>query len=306
MSLAYIYHSDCQKHAMGEGHPEQPGRIEAIHQALQQSNLMQKLTEITPCPAKPEQLKQAHKPEYVDHVFATAPTEGMVALDPDTCMNKYSLQAALLAAGAVVQAVDLVMDGTHKRAFCNVRPPGHHAVYGQAMGFCFFNNIAVGALHALNQHQLERVAIVDFDVHHGNGTEAIFHEDQRVLLCSSFQHPFYPFSGDNSGNKHIINTPLPAGAGSSQFRAVVNDVWLPNLINFQPQLIFISAGFDAHKSDPIGGLCLDEADFAWVTEQLAEVANQLCDGKVVSSLEGGYNLQALASSAVAHVAALVR
>jgi len=225
-------------------------------------------------------------------------------LDPDTCMNKYSLQASLLAAGACIQAVDKVLTGEFPRAFCNVRPPGHHAEYDKAMGFCFFNSIAVAAKHALNQYQLERVAILDFDVHHGNGTESICKDDERILCCSTFQHPLYPFSGENSSYPNIVNSPILAGTTSEQYRQVIEDVWLPALTQFQPQLILVSAGFDAHKFDPIGGLNLIESDYSWITEQIVRVANQYAGGKVVSTLEGGYDLYALSQSVLSHVRAL--
>jgi len=229
---------------------------------------------------------------------------GLMYLDGDTAMNPYSLEAALRAAGAAVQAVDLVMTGQVENAFCNIRPPGHHAGRANAAGFCIFNNVAVAAAHALEQYGLERVAIADFDVHHGNGTEAIFHDDPRVLLCSTFRHPYYPYCGADSGNDHIINVPLAAGASGEDFRAAVTQHWLPALEAFQPQMLFISAGFDAHREDDMGGLALREADYVWVTAQLKLLAEKYADRRIVSVLEGGYALDALGRSAAAHIKVL--
>ena len=221
-------------------------------------------------------------------------------------MNPDSLEAARRASGAVIKGVDLVMEGGDvTNAFCAVRPCGHHATRNRAMGFCIFNHVAVGAMHALNAHALERVAILDFDVHHGNGTEDIFHDDERVMLCSSFQHPYYPGTGANSGNRHIIPTPLPARSGSAEFRRAIDATWWPALERFQPELIIISAGFDAHADDPLAYLELHEDDYVWITERIREVADTFAQGRIVSALEGGYDLAALGRSAVAHVAALL-
>ncbi len=247
---------------------------------------------------------RAHAAEYVDWVFGQSPQAGLVPLDGDTAMNAYSLEAALHAAGAVVKAVDLVMAGQVQNAFCNIRPPGHHAGRASAAGFCIFNNVAVGALHALEQHGLQRVAIADFDVHHGNGTENIFHDDPRVMLCSTFRHPYYPYCGADSGNDHIINVPLAAGSGGAEFRDAVTGHWLPALERFQPQLLLISTGFDAHREDDMGGLALREADYAWVTELLKDVAGRYAQGRIVSTLEGGYALHALGRSVAAHIKSL--
>jgi acetoin utilization deacetylase AcuC-like enzyme len=227
-----------------------------------------------------------------------------VQLDPDTAMNPYSLEAALRAAGAAVMATDMVMRGEADNAFCNVRPPGHHATRDQSMGFCIFNNVAVGVAHALAQYGLQRVAIVDFDVHHGNGTEAIFHDDPRVMLCSTFQHPFYPYSGADSGNAHIINVPLPAGTDGAGFRAAFMAHCLPALERFAPEMLFISAGFDAHREDDMAMLKLTEADYTWVTQQVKTLAQQYAHGRIVSTLEGGYALSALGRSAAAHIRVL--
>jgi acetoin utilization deacetylase AcuC-like enzyme len=219
-------------------------------------------------------------------------------------MNAYTLDASLYAAGAVVAAVDLLMAGQVDNAFCNVRPPGHHAKRQGASGFCIFNNVAVGAAHALDQYGLERVAIVDFDVHHGDGTQDIFQDDGRVLFCSTFQHPFYPHSGADSGNDHIINVPLPAGSDGEAFRAAVSEHWLPALENFAPQMLLVSAGFDAHREDDMGGLALREADYLWVTEALKAVAKRHAQNRIVSVLEGGYALHALGRSVMTHVKSL--
>jgi acetoin utilization deacetylase AcuC-like enzyme len=227
-----------------------------------------------------------------------------VELDGDTSMNPFTYPAALRAAGAVVMGVDMVMASQVENAFCNIRPPGHHAERAQAMGFCIFNNIAIGAMHAIVAHDLKRVAIADFDVHHGNGTEHIFHDDPRVMLCSTFQHPFYPYAGADSGNEHIINVPLAAGAGSEQFRDAVTRNWLPALEEFKPEFLFISAGFDAHRDDDMSMLRLLDADYAWVTDQLKHIAGKHSQHRIVSVLEGGYELHALGRSAMSHIKVL--
>jgi acetoin utilization deacetylase AcuC-like enzyme len=220
-------------------------------------------------------------------------------------MNAASLSAALRAAGAVVAATDAVLAGEARRAFCAVRPPGHHATRARPMGFCIFNNVAIGAAHALEAHGLERVAVLDFDVHHGNGTEDAFHDDPRVMLCSTFQHPYYPYSGADSGNEHIVNVPLPAMTDGRGFRAAVERFWMPALERYRPQLVFVSAGFDAHRDDPLAYLKLDDEDYRWVTERLVEVAERDAQGRVVSTLEGGYNTEALGRCVVEHLRVLM-
>lgn len=304
MHTAYISHPLCLKHDMGAHHPECPERIHAIEDQLIASGLYPYLQHCEAPAATREQLLGAHTAEYVDSIFAAAPDHGMVALDGDTVMNPFTLQAALRAAGAAVLGVDMVMAGLAENAFCNIRPPGHHAERARAMGFCIFNNVAIGASHALAQHGLKRVAIADFDVHHGNGTENIFHDEPRVMLCSTFQHPFYPNCGADSGNEHIINVPLAAGAGSAEFREAVTSQWIPALEVFQPQLLLISAGFDAHRDDDMSMLRLADADYGWVTEALKRVAEKHCGGRIVSVLEGGYELHALGRSAMLHVKVL--
>ena len=251
-----------------------------------------------------EQLLRVHDADYVDAIKSAAPHQGSVELDGDTTMNPFTYPAALRAAGAVVMAVDLVMQGQVENAFCNIRPPGHHAEKAQAMGFCIFNNVAIGVAHALAAHGLSRVAIADFDVHHGNGTENIFRNDPRVMLCSTFQHPFYPYKGADSGNEHIINVPLAAGAGSMEFREAVTNHWLPALEKFKPELLLISAGFDAHWEDDMSMLRFTDADYSWVTEQLKHVAERHGHKRIVSTLEGGYELHALGRCAMAHIKVL--
>ena len=286
---------------MGAHHPESPERLRAVLAAIESSGLTDRLIPLEAPEATREQLARVHGEEHLDFIFESAPSTGYAYLDPDTSMNPQSLCAALRAAGAVVRATDLVMSGETKRAFCAVRPPGHHATRGRPMGFCLFNNVAVGAAHALAAHGLERVAVLDFDVHHGNGTEDAFHEDPRVMLCSTFQHPYYPYCGAESGNDHIVNVPLPAMTDGRGFRAAVERAWLPALERFAPQLVFVSAGFDAHREDPLAYLNLEDDDYRWVTGKLVEVADRHAKGRVVSTLEGGYNTQALGRCVVEHL-----
>lgn len=289
---------------MGADHPECPERLHAINDQLIASGLLDHLIHYDAEMASKDQLTQVHTNEYVEWVFQNAPVEGLINLDGDTAMNKYTLSAALHAAGAAVQAVDLVMAGEVENAFCCIRPPGHHAGRSGASGFCIFNNIAVGAAHALKQHQLQRVAILDFDVHHGDGTEDIFHDNPQVMLCSTFRHPFYPYTGAESGNDHIINVPLAAGTRGTEFREAVTQHWLPALDRFQPEFLFISAGFDAHYEDDMGGLALKEADYLWITETLKQVAKKHTQGRIVSVLEGGYALHALGRCVMTHIKSL--
>ncbi len=304
MRTAYLSHKDCYKHDMGLHHPECPARMAAIENQLSAANILYLLAQYETPKANKEQLQRVHDSKYVEWVFNNSPQAGMVHLDGDTAMNPHSLDAALYAAGAGIKAVDLVMSGEISNAFCNIRPPGHHAGRANAAGFCIFNNIAVAAAHALAQHGLKRVAIADFDVHHGNGTEAIFHDDPRVMLCSTFRHPYYPYSGADSGNDHIINVPLPVGSSGAEFRTAVTEHWLPSLDRFKPELLLISAGFDAHLEDDMGGLALTEDDYVWVTDTLISVAKRHAQGRVVSLLEGGYALDALGRSVLAHVKCL--
>lgn len=304
MQTAYISHPLCLKHDMGAYHPESPARIHAIEDQLIASGLLSYLQHHVAPAATREQLMRVHDQIYIDTIESSVPPQGIVHLDADTALNPFSYQAALRAAGAVVLGVDLVMSAQAENVFCNIRPPGHHALRASAMGFCIFNNIAVGAAHALAQYGLRRVAIADFDVHHGNGTEEIFHGEPRVMLCSTFQHPFYPHCGTGSGNDHIINVPLAAGTGGEEFRAAVTQHWLPALEAFQPELLFISAGFDAHRDDDMAGLRLTESDYGWVTHELKRIAEKYSHGRIVSALEGGYELHALGRSAYAHIKVL--
>lgn len=305
MAIAYISHYDCQLHDMGHHHPEQPARLSAINDRLIATGLEMVLHQYDAPLATREMLETVHDSDYIDEIFAAAPEEGVAWVDGDTAMNKYSLNAALRAAGAVVQGVDLVMEGKVKQVFCGVRPPGHHAERHRAMGFCLFNNIAVGAYHAINHYGLKRVAIVDFDVHHGNGTEDIVSGDEHVLFCSTFQHPFYPHSGYDTDVPNIVNAPLRSGASGKDFREAVEQHWLPRLEAFAPELVMISAGFDAHQADDMANLNLIDTDYGWVTRRLCEVAEKTAQGRVVSSLEGGYELHALARSVEAHLKAFL-
>jgi acetoin utilization deacetylase AcuC-like enzyme len=305
MTICLISHPDCALHEMGEHHPESPARLGAVRNQLLTSGLDFVLLHQDAPLASREQLCRVHDADYVELIFQSAPEEGHVRLDPDTGMNPSSLNAALRAAGAVVLGVDLVMSGQSSAAFCNVRPPGHHAERNTAMGFCIFNNVAVGAAHALQAHQLERVAILDFDVHHGNGTEDMFRDDTQVLFCSTFQHPFYPYSGTEVDSENIVNVPLSAGADGQAFRTAVESHWLPRLEAFRPELILISAGFDAHVEDDMAGICLVEKDYAWVTTEIKKIADKYAKGRIVSTLEGGYALSALGRSVVAHINALL-
>jgi acetoin utilization deacetylase AcuC-like enzyme len=305
LATALITHPDCVLHEMGDGHPESPQRLRSVLKALEASGLASRLLAREAREARREELERVHSKEYVDAIFAAAPDQGYAFLDPDTSMNTASLSAALHAAGAVAMATDMVMSGEVSNAFCAVRPPGHHATPARPMGFCIFNNVAVGAMHAIEAHGLERVCVLDFDVHHGNGTEDAFHEDPRVMLCSTFQHPYYPYSGADSGNDHIINVPLPAMTGGEGFRAAVERFWLPALERHRPQLVFVSAGFDAHRDDPLAYLKLADEDYRWISEWLLDVAKRHAGGRVVSTLEGGYNVDALGRCVVEHVGAML-
>lgn len=251
-----------------------------------------------------EQLARVHQRHYIEAIHAASPREGLSYLDADTAMNPFTLKAALRAAGAAVLAAELVLEKKVANAFCAVRPPGHHAESARAMGFCIFNNVAVGVAHALEHYDLKRIAIADFDVHHGNGTEEIFRDNPRVMLCSTFQHPFYPYHGADSGNDHIINVPLPAGTDGAAFRKAVTQYWLPALERFQPEMLFISAGFDAHWQDDMAQFKLTESDYTWVTQLIKEVADKHAHGRIVSMLEGGYELHALGRSVAAHIKVL--
>jgi len=257
-------------------------------------------------PASEQILRLVHGQGYMDELAAMAPSVGYRGIDPDTSMNPHTLEAARFAAGALVQAVDAVMAGQSQTAFCAVRPPGHHASAARAMGFCFFNNIAVAAAHALHAHGLKRVAIIDFDVHHGNGTEAIFAGDERVLMCGFFQHPLFPDCGVDQPAANMVNVPVPAYTKGDAIKTLVAEHWLPRLQDHAPEMVFVSAGFDGHREDDMAQLGLVEKDYVWLTEQIMAVADRHAQGRIVSALEGGYNLSALARSVVAHVRTLAK
>lgn len=286
---------------MGAHHPEAPGRLTAINDHLIAQGIDAYFSYYEAPLATLEQLRRVHPASHLERLKRASPENGIVHLDPDTAMNPHTWQAALRSAGAGVKAVDLVMAGEVENAFCAVRPPGHHAERESAMGFCFFNNIAVAAHHAMAVYGLKRVAIIDFDVHHGNGTEDIFKGDERVLMCSIFQHPFYPYSGADNPAPNMCNVPIAAYSGGDEFRAAVENEWTPRLREFKPEMIFISAGFDAHYEDDMGGLKLLEPDYAWCTTQLKNLAAEMCNKRIVSMLEGGYVLSSLARSVGAHL-----
>ena len=305
MTIAYISHADCLLHDVGNHHPERPARLNAIQDQLVRSGFEFILKTYDAPLADRRDIERVHDPDYVASIFARSPKHGIVDLDEDTMMMPDTLNAALRAAGAVVHGVDLALDGEVASAFCAVRPPGHHAEKQRAMGFCLFNNIAIGTAYALDIRGLSRVAIVDFDVHQGNGTEDIFHNDSRVLFCSCFQHPFYPYTDPVTDTVNTINTALPAGTQFSALKDQIEQHWLPSLHAFKPELVMISAGFDGHVEDELSQWMLGESDYAWITRQLVTIANQYSEGRIVSSLEGGYALGALGRSVVAHLDALL-
>ena len=309
----YFSHPDCRKHEMGEGHPECPERLDAIDDRLLITGVGDALDRREAPQASISDLELAHGRMHVaalrgltdslcDDMAAGGPQHAQI--DPDTCINMHSWNAALRAAGAALAATDAVIAGELVNAFCAVRPPGHHACRDQSMGFCLLNNVAIAARHALERHGLKRVAIIDFDVHHGNGTENIVAGDQRILMVSFFQHPFYPEGGSHSNASNLVNLPVPAYTKGPQIRELVTTQWLPRLEAFRPEMIFISAGFDAHRDDDLGQMGLLESDFAWMTARLKTVADRHAQGRIVSCLEGGYNLDALARSVEAHVRVL--
>lgn len=305
MTVALITHPDCMLHDMGAHHPESPDRLKAINDQLIASGLEWLMQHFDAPKVSREQLQRIHDADYIESIFNLSPEQGLVQIDPDTSMSPHTLNAALHAAGAVVLGVDMVLGGQIDDVFCSVRPPGHHAEHNRAMGFCFFNNIAVGAAHALAEYNLDRVAIVDFDVHHGNGTEDIFRDNSGILVCSSFQHPLFPYSESSSKSDNIVYAPLSMDSGSDEFRKAIIEAWLPALNAFEPQLILCSAGFDGHREDEMSHLGLNEADYLWVTQQIKIVANKYAKGRIVSALEGGYALNALGRSVVAHINGLL-
>ena len=312
-TTGYFTHKDCRKHEMGAGHPECPERLDAIEDRLLITGVGDALDRRDAPLAALGDIELAHDrmliaairglgDQLADDIWAGGPTH--VQIDPDTAMNVHTWNAALRAAGAVMAATDSVIAGEMENAFCAVRPPGHHAERAKAMGFCFFNNIAIAAKYALERHGLQRVAIVDFDVHHGNGTEDIIKGDERILMVSFFQHPFYPFSGADTHATNMVNLPVPAYTRGMDIRELIEMMWIPRLEAFKPEMIFISAGFDAHREDDIGQMGLTEQDYAWITERIKNVAKRHAKGRIVSALEGGYNLSALGRSVEAHIRVL--
>jgi acetoin utilization deacetylase AcuC-like enzyme len=293
--VAWISHPACVLHDMGAGHPESPQRLLAIEQRLRDNGVLGRMRELEAPAATPEQLARVHERRYVERVLHADTSRGPLRLDPDTVLAAHTVEAALCAAGAGIRAVELVLAGEIDLAFCAVRPPGHHAERDQAMGFCFFNNVAVAAAHAL-ELGLRRVAILDFDLHYGNGTANIFAGDERVWLYSTYQDPLYPGWEGRPDCINLVDLPLRPGDGSEEFRAAVDRGWLGALRAQQPELIIASAGFDAHAEDPLGELQLEDEDYTWMAQQILAVAEECCPGRVVAMLEGGYALPALARS----------
>jgi len=305
MSTAIYSHPDCLRHEMGDWHPECPERLRAIDDQLILARLDGLLEQRSAPLADLADVLRNHTPGAVALVRDQVPAAGdYYPLDGDTILCHHSYQAALRAAGAAVAATDAVIAGEIDNAFCSVRPPGHHATPSEPMGFCFFNNVAIAARHAMEVHGLERVAIVDFDVHHGNGTADAFRHDPRVLMVSLFQHPFYPYSEPEPITATSVNIPVPALSDGEAVRKLVQDYWLPALHAHKPQMIFVSAGFDGHREDDMGGIGLVESDYAWITRQIMEIARLYARGRIVSCLEGGYALSALGRSVVAHLKVL--
>lgn len=304
MTTAFISHPDCALHNLGPEHPESPIRLHAIRRVLERSGLLAQLQQIEAIPATPEQIRLAHAELHQSRLELKQPAHGVVYTDEDTALCPDSLQAANLAAGAAAQATALVLSGAVRNAFAAVRPPGHHAEHRAAMGFCFYNNVAIAACSALEQAAIERVAILDFDVHHCNGTVDIFKDRPEVLVCSTFQHPYYPERYHAIDRPNIVNCPIAAHTEPHIFHRAVEEKWLPALHEHRPDMIFISAGFDAHREDPMADLNLEEEDFRQVTQVIKQYADQHCQGRIVSVLEGGYNPVPLAFSVQAHLEVL--
>lgn len=304
MATAYITHQDCLLHNMGPDHPESPVRLQAIHKVLSRTGLLDQLDQLTAVHVTEEQIRLAHASLHHKKLEMKVPESGVVYTDEDTALCPDSLHAASLAAGGVILATNRVLTGKADNAFCAVRPPGHHAEHNTPMGFCFYNNVAIGACHALTHDGIERVAVLDFDVHHCNGTVDIFKDRPEVLVCSTFQHPYYPERYTTIERSNIVNCPLAAHSDNLAFREAIETQWLPALEAHKPDMIFISAGFDAHKEDPMADLNLDEEDYRWVTQKIMEVAARHSKGRIVSVLEGGYNPVSLAFSVQAHLEVL--
>lgn len=305
MKTAFISHPDTLLHVMDGNHPESPARITAIKNALFKKNIYQKLDIYEAPAATDRELQRVHSSEYIQKIRSLSPKAGLVRLDADTAMGPMSLAAALHASGAVVFATDLIMRGMADNAFCCIRPPGHHAGRANSAGFCIFNHVAVGVAHAFKKYGIQRAAIIDFDVHHGDGTEDIFNDDSRVMLCSTFQHPFYPHRGVESRSDRMRNIPLPAKSGSKEFKLAFEQDFLPALNAFKPEIIYISAGFDAHANDPLANMRLLDADYAWMTTFIKSVAQQHAHNRIISSLEGGYHLAALGDAVCSHIESLL-
>jgi len=305
MTIAFITHPDCLFHEIDEEHPECAARLNAIQDQVIASGLDIAMEYFEAPLATQEQLSRVHDDKYIETIFQQAPDIGRIILDSDTSMNPHSLNAALRSSGAVIHAVDLLQTGKTSSAFCSIRPPGHHAEKSDAMGFCIFNNIAIGAAHALEHYGMKRIAIVDIDVHHGNGTEDIFENESRILFCSSFQHPYYPFTNLENHADNIIKIPLKAGSGGIEFRQKMEQDCLPRLEIFKPELILISAGFDGHREDDMSEINLIEEDYAWITSKLVAISRTHAQGKIISVLEGGYALSALGRSVVAQMKAML-
>jgi len=301
LSTAFISHPDCHDHDTGEGHPENASRLSAIEDRLLASRISDFVRYLDAPEVTREQLLRAHTADYLAMIDAVIPRQGYARLDPDTVISSGTLQAARRAAGSVVLAVDQLMGGQMRNAFCSVRPPGHHAESDRALGFCIYSNIAIGVKHALEAHGLKKVAVVDFDVHQANGTENILIGDDRVLYCSIFQHPFFPYTPLPENSEHVISIPLDASASSTEFRAAITDHWLPALEQFEPEMIFVSAGFDAHRDDEMSYVSLTDADFRWVSEEIVRMADISASGRIVSALEGGYEVHSLARCVEAHM-----
>ena len=306
METLYITHPACHLHEMGDWHPESPARLDAINDQLLAGGIMGLLRAQTAIPATDHDLLRVHGAGYLDYLKGLSPAHGYVEIDPDTLMNPHTLEAAYAAAGAGITAVDAIMRGEAQTAFCAIRPPGHHARPAQALGFCFFNNLAATVAYTLEKYGLNRIAIIDFDVHHGNGTEEILAGNDKILMCSFYQHPFFPNVHTQKCVKNMLNVPVAAYTEGEAIRELVANTWLPRLREFKPEFVFVSAGFDAHREDDMAQLGLVEADYAWITDRIVELADDTAQGRIVSFLEGGYNLSALGRSAVAHIKAMAK
>lgn len=304
LQTAYLTHPAYLLHDMGALHPESAARLAALQDRLIAAGIWDCLLHAIPDKVSESLLQKIHSPAYLTRLLQNTPAEGIVRIDADMAMNPFTLEAAYYAAGAAEKAVDMVMQRQVQNAFCAVRPPGHHAGPDYAMGFCFFNNAAIAARHACDTYGIERVLIVDFDVHHGNGTEDIFCADERILMTGFFQHPFFPYCGDIPKGTNMLNVPLPRASTGRAFREMVDEAWLPAIEVFMPQFIVVSAGFDAHREDDMASMGLVEADYAWVTQKIMEIAAKYAKGRIVSVLEGGYDLSALGRSATEHIRVL--